>query len=74
MYFILYRKMVLSEIQKYEIVSRYNNSDWSMQKIADSMKISRITVSLWLSRYKKSGTIERKRGTGIRKEKIANNQ
>jgi len=37
MYFILYRKMVLSEIQKYEIVSRYNNSDWSMQKIADTV-------------------------------------
>lgn len=66
--------MVLSEMQKFEIISKYNNNGWSMQKIADSMKISRITVSLWLSRYNKSGTIERKRGTGISVKHNINNQ
>ena len=42
--------MVLSEIQKFEIISKYYNLNMSMQKIADQMNISRHTVSLWINR------------------------
>jgi predicted DNA-binding protein YlxM (UPF0122 family) len=57
--------MVLSEIQKFEIISKYYNLNMSMQKIADQMNISRHTVSLWINRYKKDKNLERKRGSGL---------
>ena len=57
--------MVLTEIQKFEIISKYNNLNISMSKIAIQMNISRHTVSLWLKRYNENKNLERKRGSGI---------
>lgn len=57
--------MVLTEIQKFEIISKYNNSNLSMTRIAKQMNINRHTVSLWLKRYNETKNLERKRGSGI---------
>lgn len=65
--------MTLTEIQKYEIISKFNNN-WSISKIAQSMKINRHTVSLWITRYKNEGNIFRKRGSGTYKSKIIRQQ
>lgn len=56
--------MTLTDIQKFEIISKYNNK-WSIKKIADNMKINRNTVSFWIKRYNNDKTFERKRGSGI---------
>ena len=61
--------MALSDLQKFEIVSKYNNENWSIKKIAESMKINRNTVSLWVNRYAKNKSLDRKRGTGMIKNK-----
>ena len=60
--------MVLSEIQKIDIISKYNNDNWSISKIAEYMKINRRTVSLWIHRYNENKNLERKRGTGLTKK------
>jgi transposase len=60
--------MPLTEIQKFEIVTKYNNN-WCITKIADSMKINRNTVSLWIKRYNQLGNLNRKRGSGMTKKK-----
>jgi len=57
--------MVLTEIQKFEIISKYNSLNISMSKIAKQMNISRHTVSLWLKRYNNNKNLDRKRGSGI---------
>ena len=61
--------MALTDLQKIEIISKYNNDKWSIKKIAENMKINRNTVSLWVNRYDKNKNLERKRGTGLNKSK-----
>ena len=60
--------MVLTELQKLEIITKYYNSKWSIQKIANNMSINRHTVSLWISRYDKNKNLERKTGSGLHKK------
>lgn len=60
--------MTLTDLQKYEIISKYNNEKWTITKIADFMKINRNTVSLWIKRYEKYNNLDRKRGTGMTKK------
>jgi len=60
--------MVLTDIQKYEIVIKYNSGS-SIMQIANDMKINKNTVCLWLSRHKDEGNLKRKRGSGIHKRK-----
>jgi len=72
--------MTLTEVQKFEIISKYNNN-WCITKIAKNMKINRNTVSMWINRYKLTGNLDRKRGSGmttkikhIKKQKTENNE
>jgi transposase len=58
--------MVLSELKKYEIISKYN-SGLSIMQISNDMHINKNTVSKWIVRYRQSGNIKRKRGSGIHK-------
>jgi transposase len=58
--------MVLTEIQKYEIIIKHESGLSNLQ-IANEMNINKNTVNLWLLRYKKLGNLKRKRGSGIYK-------
>lgn len=58
--------MVLSEIQKMEIITKYNGS-LTMKQIATDMKINIKTVSKWINKYHVDKNIIRKRGTGLYK-------
>lgn len=61
--------MVLTEIQKFEIISKYNLG-LSISKIANEMKINRRTVSIWSNRYNKNKNLNRKRGSGLNTQKV----
>jgi transposase len=55
--------MVLSEIQKYELITKYN-SGMSMADISKSMKVNKNTICKWIVRYRETGSLSRKRGSG----------
>jgi transposase len=59
--------MVLTEIQKYEILIKHEAGLSNLQ-IANNMKINKNTVNLWITRHKKFGNLKRKRGSGIYKK------
>ena len=61
--------MALTEIQKFEIIAKYNGQKMSIKKISQQMNINRHTVSLWVKRYAESKNLERKQGSGIRCDK-----
>lgn len=63
--------MVLSEIQKFEIIVKHNNK-LSMRKIAIDMNINLKTVHKWILRYKKNGNLNREKKEG-KLLKIINN-
>ena len=58
--------MVLTEKQKYEIVIR-SELNQSSNQIALEMNININTVYLWLRKYSKDGNIDRKTGSGRKK-------
>lgn len=58
--------MVLTELQKYEILIKHKDGKSNLQ-IAKEMKINKNTVNLWLTRYKKLGNVKRQRGSGLYK-------
>jgi transposase len=62
--------MVLTILQKNEIIIKYNNLNMSMTEIANDSKISLNTVSFWIKRYKNTKTLSRKRGSGIYNNRI----
>jgi len=55
--------MVLSEIQKYELITKYN-AGMSMADISKNMKINKNTICKWIVRYRETGSLNRKRGSG----------
>jgi transposase len=55
--------MVLSEIQKYELITKYN-AGMSMADISKNMKINKNTICKWIVRYRETGNLNRKRGSG----------
>lgn len=62
--------MVLTDNDKRMILEKYNNEQISMRKIAQLMNINTNTVKLWINRFKLSGNINRKRGSGFKNIKI----
>lgn len=60
--------MVLTEIQKFEIISKYRNSNISMKQIARDLGVTRQSVSFWIKRYNENNNLSRKRDSGIRKQ------
>lgn len=58
--------MVLSEIQKYELIYKHVTLKLSIRQIAKDMNISKNTVSLWIKRYDDDKNIKRKKGSGIK--------
>lgn len=51
---------MLSEEQKYAILEKYKDN-YTINEIADKMKINRKTVILWLKRYIETNNLERKK-------------
>ena len=47
--------MVLTKIQKYDIIIKHNNG-MTIREIAKLLKINKNSVTLWLDRYKNNGT------------------
>lgn len=57
--------MTLTNKQKNQIIEKYK-SEWTIEQIANEMKISKSTIHFWIKRYKLTGTLRRKPGTGIK--------
>jgi len=53
--------MVLSDVDKMEIIYKYKKLKKSIRDIAEEMKINKNTVVLWINRYNDNETIKRKR-------------
>lgn len=53
--------MVLTELQKYEIIYKHFTEKISIRNIAKEMKINKNTVSLWILKYKNNDTLKRKK-------------
>ena len=60
--------MVLTEFQKMNIITKYNNDGLSINEIASIMNINRNTVYKWILRYRENKNLSRKRGTGLHKK------
>lgn len=59
--------MVLTELQKYEIITKHNSGQ-SILQITQDMKLNKNTVSKWIIRYRVNGNVNRKRGSGLHKK------
>ncbi len=59
--------MVLTELQKYEIVYKYTQLKKTMREISNDMSISLPTVNLWIKRYNNDNSLLRRKGSGMHK-------
>ena len=62
--------MVLTDIQKMTIITKYFEEKKSALKISKEMNINKNTVYLWIKRYLHDKNIERKRGTGFKNKHV----
>src|SRR5438105_13837703 len=59
--------MPLSDKQKYEIIIRHEQGQ-PIRRIAEEMDLNKCTVNLWIIRYRDTGNIDRKIGSGRKKK------